>query len=124
MRVDGARQLRASMKNAGLDLRDLNEVNKQAAALVAGRAAPAAPRRTGALAGTVRASGTRTAAIVRAGRASVPYANVIEWGWEARNIAAQPFVKDAAQATEPEWTTYYERAVAAIIDRIRGAGSV
>ena len=120
MRVDGARQLRASMKAAGVDLADLNAVNKQTAALVSAKATAGAPRRSGALAATVRPAGTRTAAIVRAGRATVPYANVIEWGWAARNIEAQPFVRDAAHGSEPEWTTFYETAIAKIIDRIRG----
>ena len=120
LRVDGARQLRTSMKAAGVDLSDLNAVNKQTASLVSAKATSGAPRRTGALAATVRPAGTRTAAIVRAGRATVPYANVIEWGWKARNIEAQPFVKEAAHSTEPEWTSFYETAIAKIIDRIRG----
>jgi hypothetical protein len=120
MRVDGARQLRATMKAAGADLSDLNAVNRQTAALVSAEATARTPRRTGALAATVRPAGTRTAAIVRAGRASVPYANVIEFGWPAHNIEPQPWVYEAAQAKEPAWTSYYEAEIARIVDRVRG----
>ena len=120
MRVDGARQLRATMKAAGADLSDLNAVNKRTASLVSAEAVGRSPRRSGALAATVRPAGTRTAAIVRAGRASVPYANVIEFGWPARGIEAQPFVYEAAQAKEPQWTSFYEGEIAKIVDRVRG----
>jgi len=120
VRVDGARQLRATMKAAGADLSDLNAVNKRTASLVSAEAVGRSPRRSGALAATVRPAGTRTAAIVRAGRASVPYANVIEFGWPARGIEAQPFVFEAAQAKEPQWTAFYEGEIAKIVDRVRG----
>jgi hypothetical protein len=121
MRVDGARELRATMKAAGANLSDLNAVNKQTASLVSAEAVGRTPRRTGALAATVRPAGTRTAAIVRAGRASVPYANVIEFGWPARGIEAQPWVYEAAQAKESQWTSYYEAEIDKIVGRIRGA---
>ncbi len=120
MRVDGARQLRASMKAAGHDLSDLNAVNKQTAGMVAQRASGTAPRRSGALAATMRPAGTRAAAMVRAGTAAVPYGPVIHFGWPDRNIEPQPWVYEAAVETEPEWTTFYETAIAAIVDRSRG----
>jgi hypothetical protein len=121
VRVEGGRQLRATMKAAGDDLADLKAVNAAAAATVAAVARPRAPVRSGRLASTVRPSGTKTAAIVRAGRAAVPYAGVIEFGWPGHNIEAQPFIVSAAQDTEPEWTAAYTAAVDRILSRIRGA---
>jgi hypothetical protein len=121
VRVDGAKQLRATMKAAGVDLSDLNAVNKRTAEKVSAVAAPRTPRRSGALAATVRPAGTRTAAIVRAGTAAVAYASVIEFGWPDRHIEAQPFVTSAAHDTEPEWTGYYQQEVEKILDRIQGA---
>lgn len=120
-RVDGARQLRATMKAAGVDLSDLTAVNKQTAAMVSAAAGRQAPRRSGALAATVRPAGTRTAAIVRAGTASVRYAQVIEYGWPGHNIVAQPYVVAAAHDTEPAWTSYYEQQIEKIIATIRGS---
>jgi hypothetical protein len=120
VQVDGARQLRATMKAAGADLRDLTAVNKRTAAKVSQVAAGRTPRRTGALAATVRPAGTRTAAVVRAGRATVPYAKVIEYGWPGHNIGPQPYVTSAAHDTEPEWTSYYEEQIETLLHRIRG----
>jgi len=120
MRVDGARQLRATMKAAGADLSDLTAVNKRTAAIVTAAAGGRVPHRSGQLAATLRPAGTKTAAIVRAGKAAVPYAAVIEFGWPGHNIAPQPYVVEAAHATEPEWTTYYEEQVERILASIRG----
>ena len=121
VRIEGARELRATMKKAGDDLTDLKTANAQVAGIVAPVAAGAAPVRTGRLAATVRPAGTKVAAIVRAGRAAVPYAGPIEFGWPGHNIAAQPFIVPAAHDTEPQWTEVYWQAVNRIINRIRGA---
>ena len=120
MRVDGARELRATMRRAGANLADLAAVNKRTAAKVSTVAAPRAPHRTGRLAASVRPAGTKTAAIVRAGRAAVPYAAVIEFGWPGHHIAAQPFLTTAAADTQPEWTDYYQREIDRILAGIRG----
>lgn len=121
LRVDGARQLRTSMRRAGIDMRELRETHAEAARLVAARADP--PRRTGRLAATIRAAGTQTQAVVRAGYARVPYAPVIHWGWPARGIRAQPFLTEAAQASEPAWVELYTRHVEQILNTIEGATS-
>lgn len=121
VRVEGAAQLRKTMKAAGADLADLAAVNKRTAAKVATTAGGTVPRRTGMLGATIRPAGTRTAAIVRAGKASVPYAAVIEFGWPGHHIEPQPYVTSAAHDTEPEWTGYYEQEIAKIVDSIQGA---
>lgn len=120
VKVEGARELRATMKKAGDDLADLKAANAAAAGIVAPAAAGRAPVRTGRLAATVRPAGTKTAAIVRAGRAAVPYAGPIEFGWPGHNIEAQPFITTAAHDTEPEWTEVYWTAINRIINRVRG----
>jgi hypothetical protein len=69
----------------------------------------------------VRGSGTQAAAIVRAGRAAVPYAGPIHWGWPSRHIKAQPWLYDAAVASQEQWTGVYLAALEKIIDDIEGA---
>jgi hypothetical protein len=118
--VEGLRQLRRSLKAAGLSLQDLKDAHAQVAQLVVRAAAPRAPRRTGRLVATDRAAGTQTAAIVRAGRASVPYAGPIHWGWPARHIPAQPWLYDAAVQSREEWTGLYLHALEDIIDKVEG----
>lgn len=121
VRVDGARQLRRTMRKADMDLQELKDTHARVAALVAGRSRPAAPERSGRLAASIRPGATKTSAIVRAGRKSIPYAGPIHWGWPARNITAQPFLVDAAKDSEPAWLAVYNQAVEKIIGQIEGA---
>jgi hypothetical protein len=103
VRLDGAKKFRQELKRADVAVADLKEPYRLTANLVVGVAKPRTPRRTGALAGTVRGSGTQTAGIVRAGNKSVPYAGPIHWGWPARHIKPQPWLSSAAQTSEPQW---------------------
>lgn len=119
--VEGARQLRRTMRKAGLDLQQLKDAHAAASRIVAAAATSRAPIRTGRLQSTIRAAGTTTAGIVRAGYKSVPYAGPIHWGWPARSITADPFLVDAAADTESSWIGAYERNIAAIINTIEGA---
>ena len=118
VKVEGAARLRRTMRQAGLDLEDLKAAHARAVKIAEG--AVQAPRRSGRLAGTVRSAGTKTAGILRAGRASVPYAGPIHWGWKARGITAQPFLSDAAQRSEPRWLPVYTEAVDAALDQVKG----
>lgn len=118
--VKGAPELRKSLKRAGEDLSDLKDAHQAVGNLVANTASGIAPRQTGALAGSIRASRSHTYVIIRAGSAGIPYAGPIHWGWPARNIQADPFIMNAAQSAEPEWTALYEREMVQIIERIEG----
>jgi hypothetical protein len=120
IKVDGARRLRSTLKAAGDDLSDLKAAHAAAAQIVAGSGGAGAPRVTGALAGTVRSSGTTTAAIVRAGKAAVPYAAPIHWGWFSRHIRPNPWLSRAAQQTEPTWQPIYMAAVNRAVDKVKG----
>jgi hypothetical protein len=119
--VEGGRRLRATLKAAGDDLGELRAAHAAAAALVAAVATAGAPHRTGRLAGSVRGSGTKTAAIIRAGSARVPYANPIHWGWGLRHIAADPWMSRAAVGTEDRWAAGYRDEVDRILATVKGA---
>jgi len=120
VQIDGLKRVRRELKRAGVDLADLREPNMAAARIVAAAAVPATPRRSGRLAGSVRPGASRTAGVVRAGGASVPYGGPVHWGWPARNIKAQPWLSDAAQATEPQWVNTYFRTLEQVLDNIAG----
>ena len=121
VRVEGARELRRTLKRAGVSVEDLKDANAAAGAIVVAAARPTAPRRSGRLAGTIRASRAAASATVRAGGASVPYAGVIHWGWPAHHITAQPWLSEAATSTESAWLAAYEAGVGKLLDTIRGA---
>lgn len=125
VKIEGMRQLRHSLRQAGDDLQDLKATNAQASSIVASRAKGWAPNRSGRLAASVRSSGTKTAGIVRAGNnrktaSGVPYAGPIHWGWKKRNIKANPFLSYSAQATEPTWIKLYTDYLDKTINKIKG----
>lgn len=127
VRVDGARELRRALKQAGIDLKDeIKAAHKSSAGIVESRAralVPVAPAsmssaKPGMLRDSLRSAGTQTAAIVRSGSKRVPYANPIHWGWHRRNIRPNLFLTRAASETEPAWIKDYEDKFDAILDEI------
>lgn len=129
--VEGMRSLRASLKAAGMGLEDLKAAHLRVAQLVADRAAARAPRRTGRLAASVRAAGTQSSAIVRAGKVATPYAGPVHWGWPSRPdpalhwrggvIHAQPFIYNAAGELEDQWLHIYLAELNRLIAQVEGA---
>lgn len=113
-----ARQFRRAFLKAGGDKTMLKEAFAVASRMVTAQGKSDAPHRSGRLAGTVRGSGTLTAAIVRGGTAAVPYANPIHWGWGRRHIKANPFLSHAAQNTQPDWLPAFEAAVNKALETI------
>lgn len=118
--VKGAKELRKQLKAAGDDLKDLKDTHKKIAQIVEFDALQLAPVVTGGLVGSIRASGTQTSAIVRAGRKSAPYAGPIHWGWPARNITAQPFLVDAQEAKYEDWMGEYTELVDRALNKVAG----
>jgi hypothetical protein len=116
VRVDGLRRLNRDLRKFAGDASDLKAANAAASATVATAASARAPRRSGRLAASVRGTKRVGGARVLAGGAVVPYAGPVHYGWPARDIDGQPFVIDAAQATEPVWLAAY----AADLDRAAG----
>ena len=118
--VEGLNRFVSTLKRAGVDLDDMKEANAKVGNIVAGAAESRAPRRSGKLAASIRSARQARRARVVAGRASVPYAGPIHWGWPARNITAQPFLTEAARATESQWFPEYVKDVQRIIDKVEG----
>lgn len=116
LEVEGGRELRRALKGIEDGIANLKATHARIAAMVTPRAKTDAPILTGALAGSIRGSGTASAAIVRAGGARLPYGGPIHWGWPARNITGQPFLSDAGKETEPVWTAMYEHDVQSLMD--------
>lgn len=114
--VKGAKQLRADLTRAGVDMQEWKDTHALVAGIVAG--AVRAPRRSGRLAGSVRPAGQARAAIVRAGGAKVPYAGVQEWGWPKHGITGRHYLTGAAKSTESRWLTSYETRVQEIVDSV------
>jgi uncharacterized protein YcsI (UPF0317 family) len=121
VRIEGLDRLVRTLNRAAVDISDLKNAHAKAGEIVASEAAATAPRISGRLAGSVRAARQARRARVQAGRASVPYAAPIHWGWPARGIVAQPFISEAARATESRWRGEYERDVKDALAKVKGA---
>jgi uncharacterized protein YcsI (UPF0317 family) len=116
--LEGVDVLQRTMKKAGMDITELTDAHARASEIVAAAARSSAPRRTGALASSIKSSKAKRTALVNV---TSRYAKPIHWGWPARNIEANPWVSEAAQATEPQWLPLYEAAVEKALDEVRGA---
>lgn len=130
LRVDGARELRASLKAAGRGVQDLKDANREAAEVVAARARRTAPVGPAPLhiADTIRAAGTQSAAIVRVGTARMPYGKPLHWGHRTggrtpTTVAAQPWVYQAAVDTADRWLPKYLQHVDRIIRSVEGTST-
>jgi hypothetical protein len=134
VKVEGARALRRALREAGDDLSDLKDIHFQVAQFVAEVAYGTAPRRSGDLAETIRPNASKTRARVAAGNSKVVYAGPIHWGWPARSrtvarrvrsfggrewfIQPNPWVVEAAQASENLWVRMYAHRIDQIVDKI------
>lgn len=120
LEVEGLKRLRKDLRAMGDDLSDLKDVNASVAQLVAARASARAPRRSGRLAASVRGNRALSRATVLAGKAAVPYAGPVHWGWPSHGIAANPFMSEAAQETEPVWVELYRRGIEKATEKVAG----
>ena len=116
--VEGAKELRRSLKHLEGNLGNLRDVHRDAGEVVRQEAASIVPVLTGALRSTLRVSARNVqAAVLAGGRSLVPYAGPIHFGWHARNIEPQPFLYEAADRRRDEVRDRYERQVAKLIHR-------
>lgn len=99
--VQGLAQVVRALQQMGVDVDDLKAAFSRIAADAAQMASSLAPRRSGRLAGDIRGNRAKSKAVVTAGRASVPYAGPINYGWPTRNIAASGFMQRTDQTMQP-----------------------
>lgn len=96
IRVEGLREVVRDLQKLGTEAKDLKDAFKGIGNLVADEAKSLAPKLSGALAGSIKASNTKNKSDVRAGGAKIPYAGVIHYGWPAHGIEPHSFLTTAA----------------------------
>lgn len=111
IRIEGLSRAVRQLESFGVGLEDL----RSAFARIASEAVPTyqrfTPVRSGRLRGDYRTARTKNRAVLYVGRAAVPYAKPINYGWPARNITGANFVAKGDAVEAP-------RALAAIEDDI------
>lgn len=127
VRVEGARQLRSTMRKAGVDMQRMKSAHGKVAKVAEGGVLAQAPRNTGQLASTIRSSGTTTAAIVRAGYKRTPYPGANNWGWPQSaggikgSFDGNFWMNQGARNTESAWLQVYYAEIEKILETIKGA---
>ena len=110
-RVEGLNAAVRQLQALGLEVDDLKAAFSQVAAEGARVASREAPKRTGRLSRDVRGNRAKSKAVVTAGRASVPYAGPINYGWPARNIRANQFMQRTDEVMEPRAVQLLEQEI-------------
>lgn len=100
-KVQGLSQVVRALQQMGVEVDDLKDAFSKIADKAADAASAAAPRKSGRLAGDIRGNRAKSKAVVTAGRASVPYAGPINYGWPSRGIAPALFMQKADQQMQP-----------------------
>lgn len=116
-RVEGLNKFTRALTQVGVEVDDLKDVFAGIAALGARLASSFAPTRSGRLAATIRGNRAKSKAVVTAGRARVPYAGPINYGWRKRNIAPARFMQRADAQVAPRAVEMLEDGVNDVINK-------
>lgn len=113
--VTGLNEVLKKLRAAGADLNDLSELNHRVGNIVIGNAR--VPRRSGTVAGTLRAGKGKTKAVVRAGYAKRGgYAGVLHYGDPHRKgFRPHPFLTDALKRSQSQVVTEYRSGISEIL---------
>jgi hypothetical protein len=115
VQVLGAPELRRALRGMRDELRDLSRLHKTVAEIVRAQMANMAPRDSGQLAASLRASGTRKSATVKS---TLIYAPVQHYGWAAHGISPTLFGDRAREASLGAVDAAYRSGIDDIIHRI------
>jgi hypothetical protein len=117
IRIEGLNRTIRSLKKAGTDAQDLKDLMHAIGEVIVRAAQADVPKKSGALAQSIRAGRGATKAVVRAGSAKVPYAGPINYGWAARNIRGGRFLNNAANSNQGTAVDMLDRGIQEIIKR-------
>jgi len=118
VRVTGLNETVRALQRLGVEVDDIKDVMADIAAEGARLAGQYAPRRSGRLAATVRGNRAKGKAVVTAGKAKVPYAGAINYGWPGRGIKGRFFMQKADEALAPEAVKRLEAGIDRLINGV------
>lgn len=121
IRIDGLNAVVRNLIAIGVEVDDLKSAFSAVAARGARIAAGFAPKQSGRLAGDIRGNRARSKAVITAGRVSVPYSGVQNYGWAKRNITGTGFMQRTDRVLKPYALKQLETAINTQI-RKRGLG--
>jgi hypothetical protein len=102
--VQGLREVTRGFERAGVDLDDLKDLMGSIATEATETMLPFIPTRSGRLRASARGNRAKGKAVVTIGRATVPYAGPINYGWPKRHIRGANFVAKTDDVMEHKLT--------------------
>lgn len=115
--VTGLKATTKALVAAGVDLEDLKDVMGEVAAEAADTLRPLLPTKSGALHNSVRGNRAKGVALVTIGKARVPYAGPIIYGWPARGIRPSGAIDRTDAVMEHRAPEILERGWARIAEK-------
>ena len=120
VQVQGAREVRATLRKLGQGTRDMTQVHRQVAAMVIGPAQSRTRHLTGALAASYKVKASAAKAQVGS---SLVYAPVQEFGWPRHGITPSLALTGALEDNRGAIADAYNAYVADLVDRLNQGGA-
>lgn len=118
VKVEGLNKTLTALQRLGVEVADLKDAMGDIASEGARLASGFAPVRSGHLRNTVRGNKAKAKAVVVAGRARVPYAGAINYGWPKRGIKPSMFMQRADAALAPRAVKMLEAGLDEAIKKV------
>lgn len=120
VQVEGAREVRKSLRALGAGTRDMSRVHRKVAAMVIGPAQGVTRRRSGDLAASYRVKVSAAKAQVSS---ALVYAPVQEYGWPRRNITPSRALTGTVESMAGSIGAVYAQEVEDLVARLNAGGT-
>lgn len=120
VQVEGAKEVRRTLKALGAGTRDMSRIHRKVAAMVLGPAASATRRRSGALAGSYRVRASAAKASVYS---NLVYAPVQEFGWPRHSITPSHALTGALESMAGTIADQYRREIDDLVGRLNAGAA-
>jgi HK97 gp10 family phage protein len=122
--VHGLSKLTRALKRAGVEVSDMKAANARVGDVVVQAATPITPRRTSALANSIKPAQRASGVIVRAGGGRIKYAKYVEYG--TKRMRPRSYLVKGANDSQPRWLDVYsaelDKIVGEVESRANGTG--
>jgi hypothetical protein len=115
--VSGVEETKRALSNFAKDVVDSQGLNKDLGSLITKQASALAPIKSGDLARSIRYEAQNDKVVLYAGNERVPYAPIIEYGWQAGNREGKHFMGRAIDANMKTVVKKYEDEIQAGIKK-------
>ncbi|KRF19662.1 hypothetical protein [Nocardioides sp. Soil796] len=118
VKVEGLSGVVRNLQKMGVEVEDLKDAFARIGEQVKPDYQRVTPVRSGRLRGDYRVSKAKGKVNLYVGRASIPYAGPINYGWAARNIAPANFIAKGDETASPKASNSLEEAISDLVEKL------